>query len=112
MTIASDLVEAYSLCPRKAFLVMTGATTDPGPHAYELIIREQAEADRQARLSRLALVGEGVPFSGPTDMTAGRDLLADAELATGVLRARYDFLAKVDVPSRLGRHSYEPVKVI
>jgi hypothetical protein len=45
-------------------------------------------------------------------MAAGRDLLADAELATGVLRARCDFLARVDVPSRLGRHSYEPVKVI
>jgi hypothetical protein len=27
VTITSDLVEAYSLCPRKAFLVMTGATT-------------------------------------------------------------------------------------
>ena len=112
VTITSDLVEAYSLCPRKAFLLMTGATTDLGPHDYELLIREQAEANRQARRSRLAQVGEVVPFSGPADLAAGRDLLADAELATGVLRARCDFLAKVDVPSRLGRHSYEPVKVI
>jgi predicted RecB family nuclease len=112
LTITSDLVEAYSLCPRKAFLLMTGATTDLGPHDYELLIREQAEANREARHSRLARVGEVVSFSGSADLAAGRDLLADAELATGVLRARCDFLAKVDVPSRLGRHSYEPVKVI
>lgn len=112
MSITSDLVEAYSLCPRKAFLLMTGATTDPGPHAYELLIREQVEANRQARRSRLTQDGEVVPFSGPTDLAAGRDLLADAELATDVLRVRCDFLARVDVPSRLGRHGYEPVKVI
>jgi predicted RecB family nuclease len=112
VTITSDLVEAYSLCSRKAFLLMAGTAPDPGPHDYELLIREQAEANRQARRSRLAQVGEVAPFRGPADLAAGRDLLADAELATGVLRARCDFLAKVDMPSRLGRHSYEPVKVI
>lgn len=111
-TITSDLVEAYSLCPRKAFLLMMGAKTDSGPHDYELFIREQVEANRQAYRVRLAKAGEIVPFSGPTDLAAGRDVLADAELATGVLRARYDFLAKVDEPSRLGLHGYEPVKVI
>lgn len=112
VTITSDIVEAYSLCPRRAFLLMTGETPDPGPHDYELIIREQAEANRQARRSRLAQVGEVVAFRGPADLATGRDLHADAELATGVLRARCDFLARVDVPSRLGRHSYEPVTVI
>ena len=65
VTITSDLVEAYSLCPRKAFLLMTGATTDPGPHDYELLIRGQVEANRQARRSRLAQVGEVVPFQWP-----------------------------------------------
>lgn len=111
-TITSDLVEAYSLCPRKAFLLMMGATTDPGPHDYELFIREQAKANRQAHRVRLAKAGEVVPFIGPADLTAGRDVLTDAELATGVLRAHCDFLAKVDEPSRLGRHGYEPVRVI
>ena len=46
--ISSELIEAYSLCPRKAFLLMTGATANPGPHDYEVVIREQAEANRQA----------------------------------------------------------------
>jgi len=110
-TVTSDLVEAYSLCPRKAFLLMAGATPDPGPHDYELFIREQAEANRQAHCVRLAKVDEVVPFSGPTDLAVGRAVLANVELATGILQARCDFLVKVDEPSRLGRHSYEPVKV-
>jgi predicted RecB family nuclease len=111
-TITSDLVEAYSLCPRKAFLLMTGATMNPGLHEYELVIREQAHANRQAHRARLATTGEVVPFGGPADLAAGRDVLADVELATDVLRARYDFLTKVEESSRLGRHGYEPVRVI
>jgi hypothetical protein len=37
-TITSDLVEAYSLCPRKAFLLMAGTGANPGPHDYELAL--------------------------------------------------------------------------
>jgi predicted RecB family nuclease len=111
-TITNDLVGAYSLCPRKAFLLMTGATTSPGTHDYELVIREQAEANRQAYRTRLAKECEVVPFGGRGDLTAGRDVLADVELTAGVLHARCDFLAKVEEPSRLGRHGYEPVRVI
>ncbi len=112
MSITSDLVEAYSLCPRKAFLLMTGATTDPGPHAYELLIREQAEANRQAHHVRLANTNEVVIASGPADLTAGRDVLADAELAISGLQAHFDFLAKVHEPLRRGRSFYEPMRVI
>jgi predicted RecB family nuclease len=112
MSITSDLVEAYSLCPRKAFLLMTGATTDPGPHVYELLIREQAEANRQAHHVRLANTNEVVIANGPADLTAGRDVLADAELAISDLQARFDFLAKVHEPLRRGRNFYEPVRVI
>jgi predicted RecB family nuclease len=42
----------------------------------------------------------------------GRGVFADAELAPGVLHARYDFLTKVNKSSRLGRHGYEPVLVL
>jgi hypothetical protein len=35
--ITPELVEAYSLCPRKAFLLMMGAA-NPGPHDYELVV--------------------------------------------------------------------------
>src|SRR5262245_26116013 len=102
--ITSDLVEAYSLCPRKAFLTMAGTTPEPGPHEYELLVREQAGANRQAHRDRLEKAGEVVQFGSPADLAAGSDFLADVELATGVLRARYDFLAKVVARSGFGRH--------
>src|SRR5262249_12291424 len=102
-TIKTDLVEAYSLCPRKAFLLLVGSTPDPGPHAYDLLIREQAEANRRTHHDRLAKNDGVVHFSGPTDLAVGSDVLANVELVTGDLYAHYDFLAKVGEPSRLGR---------
>jgi predicted RecB family nuclease len=111
-TLTSDLVEAYSLCPRKAFLLMAGTGANPNPHDYELVVRDQAEANRHAHRVRLAEVGEVVPFGSLDDLAAGRDVLADAELTADGLHARCDFLTKVSEPSRLGRFSYESVKVL
>src|SRR5258708_7115782 len=110
--ISLELIEAFSLCPRKAFLLMTGATPSPGPHEYEVVIRGQAEANRKAHHARLAEEGEVVPFGGQADMAAGREIVADADFTADGLHARCDFLTKVRESSRLGRFSYEPVKVI
>jgi predicted RecB family nuclease len=110
--INSEFIEAFSLCPRKAFLLMTEATPSPGPHDYELVIREQAEANLQARRARLAERGDVVSFGGQAEMAAGREIIADADLTADGLHARCDFLTKVTEPSRFGRFSYEPVKVI
>src|SRR3954454_1508668 len=110
--ISSELIEAFSLCPRKAFLLMMGATASPRPHDYEMVIREQAEANRQAHRARLTEGGEVLPFGGPDEMAAGLEIVADAELTADGLRARCDCLMKVTDPSRFGRFSYEPVKVI
>jgi predicted RecB family nuclease len=111
-TITSDHVEAYSLCPRKAFLLMTGTAMNPGPHDYELVIRAQAEANRRAHRTHLMGIGDVVPFSDPTDLSAGRDVLADTNLTTDRLQARSDFLAKTAGPTLLGHHGYQPVRVI
>ena len=56
---------------------MTGATASPGPHDYEVVIREQSEVNRQAHRARLAEGGEVVPFAGPAEMVAGRKIVAD-----------------------------------
>ena len=55
--ITTDLVEAYSLCPRKAFLLMAGEP-NPGPHEYVRMTDEQAAASRQARRASLEEAGE------------------------------------------------------
>ena len=110
--ITSDLVEAYSLCPRKAFLLMTGAATDPGPHDYEVVLREQTEANRQSHRIRLAGTDEVGPFTGPADLATGKAVIADADLAADGLHARCDFLTRTGEQSRLSKHGYEPVTVI
>jgi hypothetical protein len=111
-TITSDLVEAYSLCPRKAFLLMAGMEANPGPHDYELVIRDQAVANRHAHRARLAEAGAAVPFGGRDDLVAGREVLADADLTADGLQAHCDFLTKVNESSQMGRFSYVAVKVI
>jgi predicted RecB family nuclease len=111
-TITSDLVEAYSLCPRKAFLLMAGTGANPGPHGYELVVRDLAAANRHAHRARLAEASAVVPFGGREDLAAGREVLADADLTAGGLQARCDFLTRVNESSRLGRFSYAAVKVI
>jgi predicted RecB family nuclease len=110
--ITSDLVEAYSLCPRKASLLLAGIAADPGPHDYELLLREQADANRQAHRLRLAEAVEITPFNGPEKLASGLAVLADAVLTADGLLARCDFLKKADETSRSRRHLYEPVKVI
>ena len=106
--ITLHIVEGYSLCPRKAFLLMTGAMVSPGPHDYEVVIREQAEANRQAHHDRLAKGREVVPFAGPAEMAAGREIVADANLTAGGLHAQCDFLTKVNEPSPIQSTALNP----
>jgi predicted RecB family nuclease len=110
-TITADLVEAYSLCPRKAFLLMAGEP-NPGPHEYVLMIDEQTEANRQAHRASLEKAGELPPAGLTVDLITGPKVIADAELTPDGLHARCEFLKKVNEHSRLGRFSYEPVKAI
>jgi predicted RecB family nuclease len=107
--ITADHVEAYSHCPRKAFLLLSGAASSV-PHDYELVVREQADANRKAHRLRLAREHDFGP-AGVADLCAGRQVLADVELTADGLQARYDFLNKTKEPSRLGKHGYEPVNV-
>jgi hypothetical protein len=61
-SISADLVEAYSLCPRKAFLLLSGEP-NPGPHEYVQIIDEQSASNRQVHRASLEKAG-GIPASG------------------------------------------------
>ncbi|HBI44060.1 MAG TPA: IS66 family transposase [Planctomycetales bacterium] len=110
-TITADLVEAYSLCPRKAFLLMAGEP-NPGPHEYVWMIDEQTATNRQAHRASLEKAGELPPGGGAADLGTGSKVLADTELAADGLHACCEFLTKVNEASRLGRFRYEPVKII
>jgi predicted RecB family nuclease len=110
-TITTDLLEAYSLCPRKAFLLMVGES-NPDLHEYVRMTDEEAAANRLALRASLEEAGELQPCGGTTDLGTGPKVVADVELAADGLHARCDFLTKVNEPSRLGKFGYEPVKVI
>jgi hypothetical protein len=84
---------------------------NPGPHEYVRLVEEQAAANRLAHRARFGQATHFTPC-GNADLTGGAKVLADAELAANGLHARCDFLTKVIESSRLGRFSYEPVKVI
>src|SRR5260370_3163727 len=89
--ITLDIVEAYSFCPRKAFLLQRGEPAGV-PHEYARVIEEQEAANRQAHRAHLVEGGEVVPFGGPAEMAAGQEIVADADLTADELHARCDFL--------------------
>jgi len=109
-TITSELIEAYSLCPRKAFLYMTGEPNQ-GPHEYVRLIEEQAAVNKQTCRTNYEVASE-LPTAGAADLKVGAKVVADAVLEVDELYTRCDFLMKVSETSLLGRFSYEPVKVI
>jgi predicted RecB family nuclease len=110
-TITADLVEAYSLCPRKAFLLMAGEP-NPGPHEYVRMIDAQTAVNRQVHRANIDKPGEPLPCGETADLSTGPKVVVDAEMTINGLHSRCDFLTKVNEPSRLGNFSYEPVKVI
>lgn len=110
--ITSAHIEAYSHCPRKAFLLRTEATTTADPHPYASYIQEQADANRRAHLARLAEAGEVARYSGPADLDAGWGVISEVELKVGDLHAHVDFLSKVEGATQRARHSHEPVRVL
>jgi predicted RecB family nuclease len=103
--ITTDLVEAYAHCPRKGYLLMTGAP-NPGPHEYLKIVGELAAATRHAHLCRIGTVRH-LPYTGPADLRADTEILTGADLLADGLKTHCDFLTKATGPTGLG-HGYEP----
>src|SRR5437762_897009 len=109
--ITSAHIEAYSHCPRKAFLLRTGATTTADPHPYASHIQEQADANRRAHLARLAQAGEVARYSGPADLDAGWGVISEVELKVGDLHAHVDFLSKVEGATQRARRDRKSTRL-
>jgi predicted RecB family nuclease len=104
-------VEAYSLCPRKAFLLLSGEPAG-APHEYVRIIGEQEAANRQAYRASMAGAAEATGARSLTDLTAGHDLIFDAAVVADDLEACSDALRRAKATAGQQGCGYEPVKVL
>src|SRR3990172_4126114 len=109
--ITSDIAEAYSLCPRKAFLLLRGEQVGL-PHEYVRIIEEQEAANRQAYQVVMAGAADDTGARGPADLEAGHDVILDAVVVANGLEARCDALKRGKTSADEGGCGYEPVKVL
>ena len=100
-SITSEAVIAYSLCPRKAFLLM--CTPERGTrHEYEQILEQQRQANQRKHLANLQPnSADRLSYSidNPDDAP---DVLPDVALRVGSLQADCELLTKVN------KQLYEP----
>jgi predicted RecB family nuclease len=109
--ITSDIVEAFSLCPRKAFLLLRGEQAG-APHEYVRIIEEQEAANRQAYRVSMAGAADTSGVRRLSDLMAGHDVILDVALVADDLEARCDALRRGKGAAGQQECSYEPVKVL
>ena len=55
--ISTELIEAYSLCPRKAYLHLTG-DAECVPHEYDRILKKRADDNRKRFIASLLASGQ------------------------------------------------------
>lgn len=106
-TITSDILAAYSQCPRKAFLLM--CTNEQGvPHEYVRTIEQKRCASRNKYIQVLKQKHTDVQPYNLDHLNNGNDYLINATLKACGLEADCGILMKVKEHSALGKHSYEP----
>jgi predicted RecB family nuclease len=109
--VTAEVVEAYTQCPRKAFLLLRGGQQAIA-HEYQQIIDELEAANREAHRTRLASEPGVVAAARPKDLAAGPRKLLDVVLTADGQEAQYDALRNVRAPSAFGTFAYEPVMVV
>ncbi|MEX1095476.1 MAG: IS66 family transposase [Planctomycetales bacterium] len=109
--ITSHIVEAYSVCPRKAFLLQRGEPSG-NPHQYGRIIEEQEAANRQKFQASQAEAVVATDDNGLVDLMAAHRVILDALVVADDLEARCDALKRRKVTTDRQENGYEPVKVL
>ena len=101
VVITSEVVQAYSLCPRKAYLLMYGKERGM-PHEYEQILRRHQFANQAKNLELLKQKHTDVYPYSVSNLEKGYEFLIDVTLAADNLQAYCSILARVN------NLSYEP----
>ena len=108
--ITSEIVVAYSLCPRKAFLLLEGKEKGT-PHEYVEILEEQRRQNRDDYLNTLCEKNMAIAFT-EENMRNRSDVLIKATLKSEDLQAYCAVLTKVESNSSTRKFSYEPTIVV
>lgn len=111
--ITSEIVEGYSLCPRKAFLLLWDRV-ERDPHEYASVIEEQEAENRKTYRNRLFETTGAVVTCGPLNPSDDREIVVDVVLSADGLEARCDAVRWARRTSAQGKRksSYEPVMVV
>ena len=93
--ITPDLVEAYGLCRRKAFLLLRSDTGDP-PHEYERILDAHAASALENFVGSLEANGLIVERHSKPELLGKADAFSHVLLKTEHLEAVVDVLVRLD----------------
>jgi len=107
LTITTDIVVAYSQCPRKAYLLLF--SPDKGePHEYVQILEQQRRAHQERYIDHLQHTRADVQPYSLENLRKGSEVLINAHLQVDGFAAECGVLTRVEGTSTFGKHSYEP----
>src|SRR6266446_3492872 len=105
--ITSEIVVAYSQCPRKAYLLLF--SPDKGePHEYVQILEQQRQANQARYLDHLQQTHADVQPYSVENLRKGSEVLTNAHLQVDGFAAECGVLTRVEETSTFGKYSYEP----
>jgi predicted RecB family nuclease len=106
-TITSEIVVAYSQCPRKAYLLLF--SPDKGePHEYVQILEQQRCENQERYLNYLQHTHADVQPYSVENLRKGSKVLINAHLQVDGFAANCGVLTRVEGTSTFGKYSYEP----
>ncbi len=106
-TITSEIVVAYSQCPRKAFLLL--CTEENGtPHEYVQILQQKQQDSQRKHIENLKRSHPDVHSFTPDNFLRGSNFLVNVTLEAERFVADCGILTRVEKSSALGDFSYEP----
>lgn len=106
--ISSDVLVAYSQCPRKAYLLLCSNEREQ-THEYMRILAEEKATNQQQHIESLQQKQLDVQPYTANGLQSRSDFLVEARLHAEGLEADCGLLVKVKESSALGRYSYEPL---
>src|SRR5262245_16838280 len=105
--ITSEIVVAYSQCPRKAYLLLF--SPDKGePHEYVQILEQQRCANQERYIDHLQQTHADVQPYSVENLRKGSKVLINACLQVDGFAADCGVLTRVEGKSTFGKYGYEP----